>query len=100
MNILCIDDEGHSKRWINSQDTIINVATYEQATKELQKQKFNIVDINLDIKDTFDGCDIIRYIVKEQIHIDKIYIHSENFEKRNNMIKLLKKFIDVEIQYY
>ena len=42
----------------------------------------------------------IRYIIKEQLEIPYIYIHSNNVEIRSSMIKLLKNFTNSEIQYY
>lgn len=100
MNILYIDDENMPKKWYDKQNSIQNVTTYEQAIEKLQKQKFDIIDIKLEIKGSFNGCDIIRYIIKEQLEIPYIYIHSNNAEMRNSMIKLLKNFTNSEIQYY
>ena len=100
MNILYIDDENLPKKWYDKQNSIQNVTTYEQAIEKLQKQKFDIIDIKLEIKGSFNGCDIIRYIIKEQLEIPYIYIHSNNAEMRNSMIKLLKNFTNSEIQYY
>ena len=100
MNILYIDDENLPKKWYDKQNSIQNVTTYEQAIEKLQKQKFDIIDIKLEIKGSFNGCDIIRYIIKEQLEIPYIYIHSNNAEMRSNMIKLLKNFTNSEIQYY
>lgn len=99
MNILYIDDESLPKRWYDKQNSITNVTTYENAVECLKKQKFEVVDVNLDIKGSFDGCDIIRYIIKEQLEIPYIYIRSNNTERISNMIKLLKKFANSEIQY-
>ena len=48
---------------------------YENAVECLKKQKVEVVGVNLDIKGRFDGCDIIRYIIKEQLEIPYIYIH-------------------------
>ena len=76
MNILYIDDESLPKRWYDEQNSIQNVTTYEQAIEKIQKQKFDIIDIKLEIKGSFNGCDIIRYIIKEQLEIPYIYIHS------------------------
>ena len=100
MNILYIDDENLPKKWYDKQNSIQNATTYEQAIEKLQKQKFDIIDIKLEIKGSFNGCDIIRYIIKEQLEIPYIYIHSNNSEMRNSMIKLLKNFTNSEIQYY
>lgn len=100
MNILYIDDENLPKKWYDKQNSIQNVTTYEQTIGKLQKQKFDIIDIKLDIKGSFNGCDIIRYIIKEQLEIPYIYIHSNNAEMRSSMIKLLKNFTNSEIQYY
>ena len=100
MNILYIDDENLPKKWYDKQNSIQNVTTYEQAIEKLQKQKFDIIDIKLEIKGSFNGCDIIRYIIKEQLEIPYIYIHSNDIKMRSSMIKLLKKFTNSEIQYY
>ena len=100
MNILYIDDENLPKKWYDKQNSIQNVTIYEQAIEKLQKQKFDIIDIKLEIKGSFNGCDIIRYIIKEQLEIPYIYIHSNNSEMSKNMIKLLKNFTNSEIQYY
>lgn len=100
MNILYIDDENLPKKWYDKQNSIQNATTYEQAIEKLQKQKFDIIDIKLEIKGSFNGCDIIRYIIKEQLEIPYIYIHSNNSEMRSSMIKLLKNFTNSEIQYY
>ena len=100
MNILYIDDESLPKRWYDEQNSIQNVTTYEQAIEKLQKQKFDIIDIKLEIKGSFNGCDIIRYIIKEQLEIPYIYIHSNDIKMRSSMIKLLKNYTNSEIQYY
>lgn len=100
MNILYIDDENLPKKWYDKQNSIQNVTTYEQAIEKLQKQKFDIIDIKLEIQGSFNGCDIIRYIIKEQLEIPYIYIHSNDIRTRGNMIKLLKNFTNSEIQYY
>ena len=100
MNILYIDDENLPKKWYDKQNSIQNVTTYEEAIEKLQKQKFDIIDIKLEIKGSFNGCDIIRYIIKEQLEIPYIYIHSNNAKMRSSMIKLLKNFTNSEIQYY
>ena len=100
MNILYIDDENLPKRWYDEQNSIQNVTTYEQAIEKLQKQKFDIIDIKLEIKGSFNGCDIIRYIIKEQLEIPYIYIHSNDIKMRSSMIKLLKNYTNSEIQYY
>ena len=100
MNILYIDDENLPKRWYDEQNSIQNVTTYEQAIEKLQKQKFDIIDIKLEIKGSFNGYDIIRYIIKEQLEIPYIYIHSNDIKMRSSMIKLLKNYTNSEIQYY
>ena len=100
MNILYIDDENLPKRWYDEQNSIQNVTTYEQAIEKLQKQKFDIIDIKLEIKGSFNGCDIVRYIIKEQLEIPYIYIHSNDIKMRSSMIKLLKNYTNSEIQYY
>lgn len=100
MNILYIDDENLPKKWYDKQNSIQNVTTYEQAIEKLQKQKFDIIDIKLEIKGSFNGCDIIRYIIKEQLEIPYIYIHSNDIKMRSSMIKLLKNYTNSEIQYY
>lgn len=100
MNILYVDDENLPKKWYDKQNSIENVTTYEEAVELLQKQKFDIIDIKLELKEASNGCDIIRYIIKEQLEIPYIYIHSKDAEMRNNMIKLLKNFTNSEIQYY
>lgn len=100
MNILYVDDESLPKKWYDIQNSISNVATYEEAIEKLQKQKFDIIDIKLELKGASNGCDIIRYIIKEQLEIPYIYIHSKDIEMKRNMIKLLKNFTTSEIQYY
>ena len=101
MNILYIDDESLPKRWYDRQNSIRIVNTYKDAIKYLQKYKFDVIDIRLDLTSSvLDGCDVIRYIIKLQLNIPYIYIRSNNIEKRNNMLKLLKKFTKSDIQYY
>ena len=100
MNILYVDDESLPKKWYDVQNSISNAATYEEAIEKLQKQKFDIIDIKLELKGASNGCDIIRYIIKEQLEIPYIYIHSKDIEMKRNMIKLLKNFTTSEIQYY
>lgn len=100
MNILYVDDESLPKKWYDVQNSISNATTYEEAIEKLQKQKFDIIDIKLELKGASNGCDIIRYIIKEQLEIPYIYIHSKDTEMKRNMIKLLKSFTTSEIQYY
>ena len=100
MNILYIDDENLPKRWYDEQNSIQNVTTYEQAIEKLQKQKFDIIDIKLEIKGSFNCCDIIRYNIKDQLEIPYLYIYSNDIKMRSSMIKLLKNYTNSEIQYY
>ena len=39
-------------------------------------------------------------IIKEQLEVPYMYIHSNDIEMRSNMIKLLKNYTNSEIQYY
>lgn len=100
MNILYIDDENLPKRWYDEQNSIHIATNYKDAIKYLQKYKFEVIDIRLDLESIPDGCDIVRYIIQLQLDIPYIYIRSNNIERRNNMLKLLKRFTESNIQYY
>ena len=100
MKILYVDDESLPRRWYDEQNLIQRATTYEEAINKIQKDKFDIIDIKLEIKGASNGCDIIRYIIKEQLEVPYIYIHSKDAEMRSQMIKLLKNFTKSQIQYY
>lgn len=100
MKILYIDDENLPVRWYDSQNSIEIRKTYDEAVQALNEQRFEIVDIKLDLHQILTGCDLIRYIIRENIMIPSIYIHADDVNMRNNMLKLLKNFTKSEIQFY
>lgn len=100
MKILYVDDECLPRKWYDKQNSIQRAVTYEEAIQKIQKEKFDIIDIKLNLKSVSNGCDIIRYIIKEQLEIPYIYIRSDSCEMRSQMIKLLKNFTKSQIQYY
>lgn len=100
MKILYIDDECLPQRWYDKQNSIQRAVTYEEAIEKIQKDKFDIIDIKLELNGASNGCDIIRYIIKEQLDVPYIYIRSNNSEIRSQMIKLIKNFTKSQIQYY
>ena len=100
MNILYVDNKDLPRMWYNKQNFIKRAVTYEEAIEAIKHKKYDIIDIKLEIDGSANGCDVIRYIIKNQLNIPCIYIHSKDSEIRNQMIKLIKNFTKSNVQYY
>ena len=73
---------------------------YKEAITKLKKTRFSVIDLDHDLGEEKTGYDICKYIIENNIHFDKIKIHTSNPVGRDNMIQLLQRYMDIPIEVY
>ena len=62
--------------------------------------KFNAIDLDHDLGEEKTGYDICKYIIENNIKLDRVYIHTSNPVGRDNMKQLLERYTDNQIIIY
>ena len=79
---------------------IIVSRNYDDAINMLNMCKFNAIDLDHDLGEEKTGYDICKYIIENNIKLDRVYIHTSNPVGRDNMKKLLERYTDNQIIIY
>lgn len=79
---------------------IIVSRNYNDAINMLNMCKFNAIDLDHDLGEEKTGYDICKYIIENNIKLDRVYIHTSNPVGRDNMKKLLERYTDNQIIIY
>lgn len=79
---------------------IIVSRNYNDAINMLNICKFNAIDLDHDLGEEKTGYDICKYIIENNIKLDRVYIHTSNPVGRDNMKQLLERYTDNQIIIY
>ena len=79
---------------------IIVSRNYDDAINILNMCKFNAIDLDHDLGEEKTGYDICKYIIENNIKLDRVYIHTSNPVGRDNMKQLLERYTDNQIIIY
>lgn len=79
---------------------IIVSRNYDDAINMLNMCKFNAIDLDHDLGEEKTGYDICKYIIENNIKLDRVYIHTSNPVGRDNMKQLLERYTDNQIIIY
>lgn len=99
-NLLYVDDLRNPPNKLRQEYNIIICRNYEEAIYELDKRRCRIIDLDHDLGEEKTGYDICKYIIKNNIEITKIYIHTSNPVGRFNMYQLLHRYCKCDIIPY
>lgn len=100
MKILYVDEDSSPNYWVREENEIFMTTNYNITKEILARDRFDILDLSLDLIELEDCGSVIRYIVQEEIELPQIYLHSCSFDHMQEMIKMCKHFTDSEVQYY
>ena len=100
MKILYVDEDNSPNYWVKEENEIFITSNYSITKELLTKDKFDVLDLGLDLINLEDCGSVIRYIIQEEIELPQIYLHSYHSDKIQDVLKMCKKYIDTEIQYY
>lgn len=79
---------------------IIVSKNYDDAINMLNICKFNAIDLDHDLGEEKTGYDICKYIIENNIKLNRVYIHTSNPVGRDNMKQLLERYTDNQIIIY
>lgn len=79
---------------------IIVSRNYDDAINMLNICKFNAIDLDHDLGEEKTGYDICKYIIENNIKLDRVYIHTSNPVGRDNMKHLLERYTNNQIIIY
>lgn len=79
---------------------IIVSRNYDDAINMLNMCKFNAIDLDHDLGEEKTGYDICKYIIENNIKLDRVYIHTSNPVGRDNIKQLLERYTDNQIIIY
>ena len=79
---------------------IVVSRNYDDAINMLNMCKFNAIDLDHDWGEEKTGYDICKYIIENNIKLDRVYIHTSNPVGRDNMKQLLERYTDNQIIIY
>lgn len=79
---------------------IIVSRNYDDAINMLNMCKFNAIDLDHDLGEEKTGYDICKYIIENNIKLDRVYIHTSNPVGRDNMKQLLERYTHNQIIIY
>ena len=79
---------------------IIVSRNYDDVINMLNMCKFNAIDLDHDLGEEKTGYDICKYIIENNIKLDRVYIHTSNPLGKDNMKQLLERYTDNQIIIY
>lgn len=79
---------------------IIISRNYNYTINMLNTYKFNAIDLDHDLGEDKTGYDICKYIIENNIKLDRVYIHTSNPVGRYNMKQLLERYTNNQIIIY
>lgn len=79
---------------------IIVSRNYDDAINMLNMCKFNAIDLDHDLGEDKTGYDICKYIIENNIKLDRVYLHTSNPVGRYNMKQLLERYTNNQIIIY
>ena len=100
MKILYVDEDSSPNYWVREENEIFMTSNYNITKEILARDRFDILDLSLDLIELEDCGSVIRYIIKEEIELPQIYLHSCSLENIQDVLKMIRKYIDTEVQYY
>lgn len=100
--LLYVDDirEPNIIRYSTYSYEIIVSRSYDYSINMLNTCKFNAIDLDHDLGEEKTGYDICKYIIENNIKLDRVYIHTSNPVGRDNMKQLLERYTDNQIIIY
>lgn len=100
MKILYVDEDNSPSNWVREENEIFITSNYSITKELLTKDEFDVLDLSLDLINLEDCGSVIRYIIKEEIELPQIYLHSYSLKNIQDVLKMIRKYIDTEVQYY
>ena len=100
MKILYVDEDNSPNYWVREENEIFITSNYSITKELLTKDKFDILDLGLDLINLEDCGSVIRYMIKEEIELPQIYLHSCSLDKIQDILKICRKYMNTNIQYY
>lgn len=97
---LYVDDIRNPINKLKQEYDIIICRSYKEAIYELDKRYIRIIDLDHDLGEEKTGYDICKYIVENEIPLNKVYIHTSNPVGRNNMVQLIQRYCNLNIEIY
>lgn len=95
--LLWIDDlRGVPNSYIGEYE-IIYARTYEDALKELNRFRYDVICLDHDLGGEKTGYDICKYIVENHIQCNEFRIHTSNPVGRKNMTDLLRRYTNANV---
>lgn len=98
--LLYVDDLRNPPNILRQNYNIIICRNYKDTIYELDKRRCRVIDLDHDLGEDKTGYDICKYILQHQIFLNKVFIHTSNPVGRNNMIQLIQKYYNVDIEIY
>lgn len=74
--------------------------TYEECVKLLSENEVDTLSLDHDLGTKKTGYDICLWLVENEVHPNKILIHSANPVGQKNMIQLLNRYMPMETELY
>lgn len=100
MKILYVDEDSSPNYWVREENEIFMTTNYNITKEILARDRFDILDLSLDLIELEDCGSVIRYIIQEEIELPQIFLHSCSIENVQDVLKMIRKYIDTEVQYY
>lgn len=98
--LLYVDDLRNPPNILKQNYNIVICRNYKETIYELDKRRFRIIDLDHDLGEEKTGYDVCKYIIENEIPLNKVYIHTSNPVGRNNMVQLLQRYYNVNIEIY
>lgn len=98
--LLYVDDLRNPTNILKQNYNIVICRNYKETIYELDKRRFRIIDLDHDLGEEKTGYDVCKYIIENEIPLNKVYIHTSNPVGRNNMVQLLQRYYNVNIEIY
>lgn len=98
--LLYVDDLRNPPNILNQNYNIVICRNYKETIYELNKGKFRVIDLDHDLGEEKTGYDICKYIIENKIPLNKVFIHTSNPVGRNNMVQLLQRYYNMDIEIY
>lgn len=99
MKILFVSSKELPVKWDLLQNEITISRSYDSTIQKLKKYDYDIIDLDLDLEDVYSGKDIIRFLLNNEIQVQKIYLHSDDQEKTMQVVKMIHNYSSYDIQF-
>ena len=99
MKVLYVDDIRFPEYFHQIGAEITVARTYDEAIQYIDNS-YDIISLDHDLGEEKTGYDICKYIIENNIKLDRVYIHTSNPVGRDNMKQLLERYTDNRIIIY